>query len=116
MATPSTPNSSPDKPTLLAQILNPLLEDFQYWFGRSLSFLEQDAVLGLSLDQREGLVERLRTALAETQTAAALLSATDGQVGVEPSQVMGWHALVAECWVVARRHRAERSQPEEGAA
>ncbi|HIK44685.1 MAG TPA: DUF2605 domain-containing protein [Leptolyngbyaceae cyanobacterium M65_K2018_010] len=99
--------SPSDETKLLASVLAPLLEDFQYWFGRSLQLLEQTGSIGgLSTDQQAHLTERLRQALAETQTAAALLKATDGQVGVDTAQVMGWHRLVAECWALARRHRA----------
>ncbi len=102
MASPSPSEET----TLLAQVLKPLLDDFQYWFGRSLAFLEQENVIGLTQDQQADLRGRVNTALAETQTAAALLSATDGQVGVEAAKVMNWHGLVAECWAAARRHRA----------
>lgn len=97
---------NPQETTLLAQVLSPLLDDFQYWFQRSLSLLDQGPLQGTSTDDQNQLRLRLREAMAETQTAAALLAATDGQVGVEPAQVMTWHALVAECWQVARRHRS----------
>jgi hypothetical protein len=99
--------SPSEETTLLAQVLKPLLDDFQYWFERSLTFLEQESITGLTKDQQADLVKRVNTALAETQTAAVLLKATEGQVGVEAAKVMNWHALVAECWAAARRHRAE---------
>lgn len=96
---------SSDDTTLLSQVLQPLLEDFQYWFDRSLTLLNQGPLHGLTPDHQAELKARLRTALSETQTASALLAATDGQVGVDPIQVRHWHTLVAECWAVARRHR-----------
>ncbi|NJL47762.1 MAG: DUF2605 domain-containing protein [Leptolyngbyaceae cyanobacterium SM2_5_2] len=102
MASPSPSEET----TLLAQVLKPLLDDFQYWFNRSLAFLEQETIIGLTKDQQTDLLGRVTAALAETQTAAALLAATDGQAGVEAAKVMNWHALVAECWAAARRHRA----------
>lgn len=97
---------NPGQTTLLAQVLSPLLDDFQYWFQRSLTLLEQGPLQGTSAEDQARLLDRLRQAMAETQTAASLLAVTDGQVGVDPAQVMTWHTLVAECWVVARRHRS----------
>ncbi len=98
--------ASPGETTLLAQVLSPLLDDFQYWFQRSLTLLESEPLRGTSAADQANLVARVQTAMAETQTAASLLAATQGQVGVDPAQVMTWHALVAECWMVARRHRS----------
>lgn len=97
----------PENETLLSSILKPLLDDFQYWFQRSLQMLEQDPIKFLTAEQQADLIERLRTALAETHTAASLLQATDGQAGVATTKVMAWHALVAECWAISRRRRAE---------
>jgi hypothetical protein len=99
----------PGETTLLAQVLSPLLDDFQYWFQRSLALLEEGPLRGTSAEDQANLLARLREAMAETQTAASLLAVTEGQVGVDPAQVMTWHALVAECWVVARRHRSPSS-------
>lgn len=101
---------SPDDKTLLFQVLQPLLEDFQYWFGRSLALLDQGPIHGLAPAHQAELKERLQTALSETQTASVLLAATDGQVGVDPAQVKHWHTLVAECWAVARRHRRHTAE------
>ncbi len=98
--------ANPSQTTLLAQVLSPLLEDFQYWFQRSLTLLEEGPLQGTSAEDQANLLNRLKEAMAETQTAASLLAVTDGQVGVDPAQVMAWHALVAECWMVARRHRS----------
>lgn len=102
----SADGANPHETTLLAQVLSPLLEDFQYWFQRSLTLLEEGPLLGTSAEDQATLLARLRNAMAETQTAASLLAVTEGQVGVDPAQVMTWHALVAECWMVARRHRS----------
>jgi len=103
----SAADPSPKNETLLASVLKPLLEDFQYWFQRSLQMLEQESIHFLSPEQQQSLTERVKTALSETYTASSLLQATDGQVGVEASKVMAWHGLVAECWAIARRRRAE---------
>jgi hypothetical protein len=103
----SSADYSPEPDTLLASVLKPLLEDFQYWFQRSLQMLEQESIQFLSPEQQQSLIDRVKTALSETRTASSLLQATDGQVGVEASKVMAWHGLVAECWAIARRRRAE---------
>jgi hypothetical protein len=104
-----TASSPSEDPTLLTRVLKPLLDDFQYWFGRSLKVLEQGSLNHLDGDQQAILIDRLHTALAETRTAASLLEVTHGQVGVDTTQVMHWHALATECWAVARRHRAGSS-------
>ncbi len=97
----------PEHETLLASVLRPLLDDFQYWFQRSLQMLEHESIHFLTAEQQDTLIHRLKTALSETYAAATLLQATDGQAGVETSKVMAWHGLVAECWSIARRRRAE---------
>lgn len=103
------PDSSSNASELLATVLQPLLEDFQYWFGRSLTLFEGEPIKLLPPEQQQQLIGRIKTALAETQTAQALLQATDGQVGVEATQVLTWHTLVAECWSLARRLRLEKA-------
>lgn len=102
---PEQPEASP----LLTTVLRPLLEDFQHWFQRSIDLLESESISFLPADQQQRLLNRVKTALAEAQTAQALLTATDGQVGVEATQVMTWHGLATECWQVARRWRLEKS-------
>lgn len=100
------PDSS-DADSLLQKVLQPLLDDFQYWFHRSLDLLESEPLPWLEPTEQDQLTQRLHNALAETRTAAALLKATNGQVGVDTAQVMAWHQLVAEAWAVARRHRSQ---------
>lgn len=102
-----SPANLPEDTTLLASVLKPLLDDFQYWFEQSLELFEQGPIQFLTTEQQAALVERLQTALGESRTAATLLAATDGQVGIETSTVMAWHGLVAECWAISRRRRAE---------
>ncbi|MGF1570044.1 MAG: DUF2605 domain-containing protein [Nodosilinea sp.] len=104
---PPAPQS--EDPTLLTVVLKPLLDDFQYWFEQSLQSLGEGTIAFLTPDQQATLVDRVQTALAETRTAATLLAATDGKVGVDPAQMMAWHVLVAECWAIARRRRAQSS-------
>lgn len=99
-----SPNSD-----LLRSILEPLLEDFQYWFQRSRLLLETEALPFLSVEQRASLLARLTTAQQEVSTAQMLFKATGGQVGIEVAVMKPWHDLVAECWQVAVRRRMQES-------
>ncbi|MEO1208827.1 MAG: DUF2605 domain-containing protein [Cyanobacteria bacterium J06638_20] len=95
----------PEKEELMNSLLKPLLEDFQYWFGRSRTLLEQEQLDFLEDGAQDNLLERLKQAQQAVSTSSLLLQATEGQVGVEMSVLMEWHRLVAECWQIARRHR-----------
>lgn len=99
----------PDREELMSSLLKPLLEDFQYWFGRSRDLLEQERLSFLGDEGQAELLARVQQAQREVTTASSLLHATEGQVGVEMSVLMEWHRLVAECWQVSRRHRIEAS-------
>ncbi|HEY9737422.1 MAG TPA: DUF2605 domain-containing protein [Trichocoleus sp.] len=109
MSDSDIPGPSSDSSELLATVLQPLLEDFQHLFGRSLTLFEAEPIGFLLPEQQHQLVDRIKTALAETQTAQTLLRATDGQVGVEATKVLAWHTLVSECWSLARRLRLEKA-------
>jgi hypothetical protein len=100
----TSPNSD-----LLRSILEPLLEDFQYWFQRSRLLLETEALPFLSDEQRASLLERITAAQQEVSTAQMLFKTMGGQVGVEVSVMKPWHDLVAECWQVAVRRRMQES-------
>lgn len=106
------PNSNPSESELLKSLLEPLLEDFQYWFQRSRSLLETQTIDFLGAEAQADLLARVIQAQQEVGTAQMLLSATDGQVGVEASIMVPWHQLVAECWKVGMRYR--REHPEDG--
>ena len=94
-------------------MLEPLLEDFQYWFERSSQFLTTEAIQFLDTGSQADLLARVLTAQQEVSTAKMLLRLTESQVGVETSMVAAWHQLVQECWQVARRFRQEQSGPEQ---
>ncbi|MEB3829950.1 DUF2605 domain-containing protein [Phormidium sp. CCY1219] len=96
-------------PNLLKTVLEPLLEDFQYWFARSLTLLENEDISFLGRDGQADLVSRLQTAQQEVSTAQMLLKVTDGQAGVEMEVLMPWHKLLTECWQVSMRFRRENS-------
>jgi predicted flavoprotein YhiN len=102
-------NSNLPEPELLKTILQPLLEDFLYWFERSRQFLEKEEVSFLSTQQQADLLARVKQAQAEVKTTQMLFQATGGQVGVETAALRPWHQLVTECWQVATRFRIEQS-------
>lgn len=90
-------------------VLEPLLEDFQHWFQRSLDLLEAESIAELSSSQQASLIDQVRIALGEVRTTHTLLEATDGQAGVAADKVMAWHRLVHQCWAIAYRHRRAKS-------
>src|ERR671932_1173585 len=98
--------SQPSEQELLKSVLQPLLEDFQYWFSRSRSLLETEDIPFLSDQQQSDLLTRVKQAQQEVSTAQMLFDATDGQVGVETSTLVPWHHLLNECWQVGMRWRA----------
>ncbi len=98
-------NSPLTEQELLKTLLTPLLEDFQYWFGRSRSFLETERISFLSTEQQSNLLARVKQAQQEVQTAQMLFQATQGQVGIETSTLMPWHHLVTECWQISMQWR-----------
>lgn len=100
--------SQPTEKELLKKLLQPLLEDFDYWFSRSRSFLESETIDFLSSEEQEDLLTRIRQSQQEVQTTKMLFEATDGQVGIDTKILMPWHQLVAECWSVAQKWRSEQ--------
>ncbi|KAB8314940.1 DUF2605 domain-containing protein [Tolypothrix campylonemoides VB511288] len=93
---------------LLKTVLQPLLEDFQYWFARSRHFLETEQLSFMSQHEQSDLLTRVKKAQEEVNTAKMLFSATDGQVGIDMATLAPWHQLVTECWNVATRFRQAR--------
>ncbi len=98
--------SQPSEQELLKTLLEPLLEDFQYWFSRSRSLLETEDITFLSKDQQSDLLERVKKAQQEVIAAQMLFQATKAQVGVETATLVPWHRLVSECWQVGMRWRS----------
>lgn len=93
---------------VLKALLEPLLEDFQYWFTRSRKFLETEQISFMSEQDKSDLLLRIQQAQDELNTAKMMFSATDGQVGIEMATIKPWHELVTECWNVAIRFHKER--------
>jgi hypothetical protein len=92
---------------LLKTVLQPLLEDFQYWFRRSHDLLTTEEIDFMSREQQSDLLARVTRAQQEVDAAKMLFNATDGQVGVDMAALLPWNQLVHECWQVAmRRHKS----------
>jgi hypothetical protein len=92
---------------LLKTLLQPLLEDFEYWFGRARVLLENYIIDFLGQEQQAKLLARVKQAQQEVSTAQLLFRTTNGQVGVETSVLVPWHQLVTECWQVGMKFRLE---------
>ena len=99
------PKPQPSEQELLKNILKPLLEDFDYWFGRSTNMLENEKISFLTTEEQADLLKRVKEATQEVSVAKMLFQATSEQVGVEPSTMLTWHKLVSECWQVAMKFR-----------
>jgi hypothetical protein len=102
-------NSNQPDPDLFKTVLEPLLEDFQYWFSRSRTLLEDQRIPFLLESEQSELLERVITTEQEVRTVQALLKATDGQAGVDSSILVTWHHLVSECWQVSLKLRSQQS-------
>ena len=102
---------SPKQPTeqeLLKQVLEPLLDDFLYWFERSLKLLEDQDMPFLAEGEQAELVQSIEKAKKEVSTAKILFQATDGQAGIDSKILLPWHNLVARCWDIARTWRQHK--------
>ena len=96
-------NSNLSNAQLLKVILEPLLEDFQYWFDHYEQILENEKIQFMSEQEQFDLLKRVKNAQNELKTARMLFKATDQQVGLDMATVMPWHQLVTECWSVGMR-------------
>lgn len=104
------PHSNPTEQELLKTILEPLLEDFQYWFSRSRHLLETERITFLSVEEQADLLERVKTNQQEVQTAKMLFQATGKQAGIDTRAFVPWHKLVAECWQVSMKWRSQKQE------
>jgi Protein of unknown function (DUF2605) len=102
-------DSNVPEPELLKTVLQPLLEDFQYWFARSRDFLEAEQLSFMSDQEQSDLLGRVKHAQEEVNTAKMLFVATEAQVGIDMATLMPWHQLVTECWKVAMRFRDQQT-------
>ena len=100
----------PTEKELLKTVLEPLLEDFQYWFERSRNLLESEQMSFFSASEQAQLLEKIVHSQREVQTAKMLFNATDGSAGIDSKMLLPWHQLVAECWNVAQKWRESKNQ------
>ena len=94
---------SPD-PQMLKQLLEPLLEDFTYWFDRSQKLLTKERINFLEESDQKRLLERVENARKEVGAAIALFKVTGHQVGVDMATLRPWHELLMECQSVGMRY------------
>lgn len=103
-------NPSLSDPDLLKAVLEPLLEDFQFWFRRTRELLEQERLGFLEVRDQSDLLARVRKNQQQVTVAQSLLDATEGETGVEMAVLMPWHQLVLECWQVTMRFRHQQTE------
>jgi hypothetical protein len=95
---------------LLKKVLEPLLTDFQHWFSRTRQLLEDENISFLTPDEQGDLLQRVKQAQQEVDTAKMMFHATEGQVGVEMSTVIPWHELLAQCWKISFQWRSLKKE------
>lgn len=93
---------------VLKSVLEPLLDDFQYWFARSREFLETRQLSFMSEQEQSDLLLQIKQAQDELNTARMMFNATDGQVAIDMATITPWHLLVTKCWNVAMRFHQEK--------
>lgn len=102
----------PSEQELLKTVLQPLLEDFQYWFERSRTLLETEDLSFLGSEGQSNLLNRVKKAQQEVSTAKMLFKVMEGKTGIDTATLMPWHQLLMECWQVSMKWRSLKS-PEE---
>ena len=100
----------PTEKELLKTVLEPLLEDFQYWFERSRNLLESETMPFLKPQEQSQLLERIIQSQREVQTAQMLFEATGGLAGIDSKILLPWHQLVAQCWSIAQKWREAKGK------
>ena len=103
----------PNEKELLKTVLEPLLEDFQYWFGRSRKLLESERMSFFSAEEQAQLLAKIVQSQQEVTTAQMLFKATGGSAGIDSKMLLPWHQLVAQCWDVAQKRREIKTQTDQ---
>lgn len=106
-------DSNLPEPELLKTVLQPLLEDFEYWFARSRTLLETEQLPFLDEQDQSDLLARVKLAADEVQAAKMLFTVAEGKVGIDMTTLMPWHQLVTECWNVSMRFRSKQNASQE---
>ena len=98
----------PDK--LLADLLEPLLEDFSYWFSKSADLLQNHRLEFISEQEQSQILSRVQTAQQEVQSAKTLFALTGKKVGIDAQAMLPWHNLLLECQALGMRYRQSQQQ------
>jgi Protein of unknown function (DUF2605) len=98
-------SSNSPEAEVLKSVLEPLLQDFQHWFSRSIDLLESETIPFLESQEQQALLQRVQAAQQQVSATKQLSATFDNQVGVDMPVVMAWHQLVHECWAIALRFR-----------
>ncbi|AFY72465.1 Protein of unknown function (DUF2605) [Synechococcus sp. PCC 7502] len=102
-------NSAFPDAEVLKNIFEPLLEDFEYWFGRSLVLLEEEELDFMTDIQKHDLITRVKDTLQAVQTVKMMYKLSGEQVGIEVQALMPWHNLMMECQSVGMRFRQSQA-------
>jgi hypothetical protein len=103
-------NSNLPNTELLKAVLEPLLDDFQYWFDYAYHLFENERMEFISNQEQSDLLFRIKQVQAELNPTKLLFRATDGQVGVDMAVLRPWHQLVSECWNVGTQFRKSKEK------
>lgn len=106
-------SSSLPESELLKELLQPLLEDFQYWFSRTRTLLESEMLPFLTPEDQAEYLAQIIQLQEEVQAAQGLFFALEGQVGLEPAILMTWHRHVSHCWQLLMRWRLSKTTDRE---
>lgn len=101
----SRENFNQPQPSILQEVLEPLLDDFRYWFSETKDLLNSPKADCLPFDERQHLLDEINISQEQVTTAKTLLLATNGNAGVDTALVAQWHQLVNKCWQTSRRIR-----------
>jgi hypothetical protein len=102
-------DSNLPEPELLKTVLQPLLEDFQYWFARARHLLETEQLSFLDAQEQLALLERVKEAQEQVKAAKMLFHVTQGQAGIDMAAIKPWHQLLSEYWQLAMQFRGEQA-------
>ena len=84
-------------------LLVSLLADFDHWFTRGQSILEQCPDSVLSAADRLELAERLADGKRSIVATRSLLQASSEPLAVSMKAMAPWHQLVMEVWALSAR-------------
>ncbi|NJK63132.1 MAG: DUF2605 domain-containing protein [Synechococcaceae cyanobacterium SM2_3_1] len=93
---------------LLKQVLDPLLEDYHYWFDRSQELLESGPLEVISAADQSQLLAQVRDAQAELRAAESLYRLSENEVGIDPKLMAKWHRLLMACADLGLKYRQHR--------